>query len=210
VEGLYAGLYEQLGQWLIPLDYVAVPQLKQFRRAFGGGHQCVVLSSAGQHPLEIEVFLGVRVDLVEDLAYQFTMGLNEYGPHSTTLLIPAKKVAEKAELRYELNRELDISQISSNIEEFMLTYGYAFLDEYSSIAALDQLYNANPEQKVDYITNEYHRALRGVILAKLVQSQSWSELAQIYRRKLEKKGTPEMQLNKYLRLVEFLRNHSFN
>jgi hypothetical protein len=194
----------------MPLNYVAIPQLKQFRRAYEEGYQSVVLSSAGQHPVEVEVFLGVRVDLVEDLAYQFTMGLNEYGPYSTTLLVAAKKVAERTELRYELYQESDIHRVGNNIEEFMLTYGYTFLDQYSSISVLDQLYNGNPEQKANYITNEYHRALRGIILARLVQSQSWSELAQIYRRKLEKKGTPEVQLNKYLRLVEFLRNHSFN
>ena len=210
MEGQYSRLYEQIKHWLIPMKYTAVPQLKQFRRPYDGGHQCIVISSAGQHPVEIEVFLGIRVNLVEELAYQFTMGLSEYGPHSTTLLIPAKRVIERLELRYELHRAEDLGNVQSNIEEFMLTYGYAFLDQYSSMSALDRLYNAKPEQKVGYIINEYHRALRGIILAKLVQSQFWPELAQIYQRKLEKKATPEVQLDKYIRLVEFLRNHSFN
>ncbi|MEM9671920.1 MAG: hypothetical protein ACFB15_26285 [Cyclobacteriaceae bacterium] len=203
-------LTERLEQHLAPLNFEKTPHLKQFRRACKGGYQCIVLSLAGQHPLEIEIFLGVRLDLVEELVYQFTMGLREYRPHSTTLLTPAKKVTEKAELRYELHQESDVEKVGNDIKEFMLTYGYDFLDQYNGVSALDQLYNANPEQKADYITNEYHRALRGVILAKLVQSQSWPELVQFYQRKLEKKGTPEVQLNKYLRLVEFLKNHSFN
>ncbi|MEO0331899.1 MAG: hypothetical protein AAF223_09460, partial [Bacteroidota bacterium] len=65
-------------------------------------------------------------------------------------------------------------------------------------------------QKSFYITNEFHRALRGVVLAKLAQRPNWEELVKQYRIKLQKKALPEVQMQSYGKLIGFLKYRSFS
>ncbi|WKN46049.1 hypothetical protein [Tunicatimonas pelagia] len=207
---LFNKLYSELALTLISLDYEAFPARRQFRRISENGYHSMILSVAGQQPTEIEVFLGIRIDMVEELAYQFTDGLKEYGPYSTTLIVPARKISSEPQYFYSLTTEGDIPEIQRKIMLFMNEQGFPFLKEYGNVKALDKLYNQNPEQKLSYVTNEFHRALRGIVLAKLAQQSSWKELVEQYRTKLQKRGLPEVQMQRYERLANFLTNYSFS
>lgn len=210
MQPLIARLYHQIDGWISQQTFEPIPPMNQFRRVVNNGFQIIVLSSAGTSPVEVEVFLGVRIDLVEQLAYQFTAGLSGYGPYSTTLLVPARKVIQKEIGRYTLYQEGDIEETHRQFQALMTEYGFAFLDQFSGVSALDVLYNSEPSKKQEYLTNEFHRALRGIILAKLVDRPSWLDLTEIYQAKLEKRAVPEVQLAKYQQLVSFLKNYSFN
>jgi len=207
---LYGKLYSELAIELKELNYATISSKRQFRRTNKNGYYSIILSAAGQQPIEIEIFLGIRIDMVEDLVYQFTNGLKEYGPYSTTLIVPTRKISSESQYYYSLATEKDIPNILHKIIHFLNGQGFPFLAEYGNVRALNELYNQYPEQKLTYITNEFHRALRGIVLAKLAQQPQWKKLVDQYRAKLQKRGLPEVQMQSYERLVRFLTNYSFS
>ncbi len=203
-------LYTKLELKLKTLKYQAVPSRRQFRQVSANGYHSILLSVAGQSPVNIELFLGIRIDMVEDLVYQFTDGLREYGPYSTTLIVPARKISSESQYSYQLATEEEIPDVLHKIMHFLNERGFPFLKEYGSVEVLNKLYNQHPEQKMSYVTNEFHRALRGIVLAKLDQQPRWKELVDQYRTKLQKQGLPEVQMQGYERLVQYLTNYSFS
>ncbi|MEM9830868.1 MAG: hypothetical protein AAF944_09525 [Bacteroidota bacterium] len=182
----------------------------QFRRTNKGGYSSVVLSAGGRQPTEVEVFLGIRINLVEELIYQFTSGLTGYGSYSTTLLVPTRKIASEFPYFYSLATNADIPVIVPQIMQFLIQRGWTFLEKYHSVKSLDALYNQEPTQKSPYLTNEFHRALRGIALAKLAQRPDWEHLVKQYQSNLQKKVIPETQMQNFARLANFLRYHSFS
>ena len=207
---MYEKLYFELAHALKGLNYEPILARRQFRQHNESGYRSIVLSGAGKQSSEISVFLGIRINMVEDLVYQFTEGLQDYGLYSTTLLVPAKNITSKSQYFYLLNTESDIPEILHKIMKFLNEEGFKFLEEYSSVKALNELYNQPPNKKLAYITNEFHRALRGIVLAKLTQRPHWTELVGQYRSKLQKQGLPEARLQKYEQLARFLTNYSFS
>lgn len=182
----------------------------QFRKVNNGGFCSVVISVGNSFPALAELHLGIRVDLVEQLAYQFTTGLTEYGPHSTTLITSAGRIVEKPYYRFPLERPSDTDVVAEQMEQFMQTEGFAFLDKYRRIEALDALFNTEPHEKSPYLTNRLHRSLRGIILAKLTHRARWSWLVTSYRAQLTLRGTPEPMMQNYDRLANYLRTFSVN
>ncbi len=206
----FNGLYAALKESLNALNFVEILAKRQFQRANSSGYSSVVLSVAGREPTEIEVFLGIRINLVEELVYQFTNGLRDYGPFSTTLLVSGRKVAPEFPYFYRLAKEADVHATKQQILSFLHQYGFPFLDKHQSAKSLDALYNQEVAQKSFYVINEFHRALRGIILAKLAKRPNWEELVEQYRVKLQKKALPEVQMQNYEQLVNFLKYHSFS
>ena len=93
---------------------------------------------------------------------------------------------------------------------FMEQQGFGFLKQYSNAQALDTLYNQHPERKSLYLPNLFHRALRGVTLAKLAQRLDWLDLVQIYRAALMARNTPPPLMAQYDQLAHYLRTFSVN
>ena len=203
-------LAESLYPFLSPYDFEAEYASCQFRRKDDRGFSSIIISTGGTLPALVELHLGIRLDLVEQLAYQFTSGLAEYGPHSTTLITSAGRILGQPYHRFSLDRLSDVSQIATQIRQFMLEYGFAFLEKYRRIEALDELFNATPHEKSPYFTHRLHRSLRGIILGKLVDRPHWERLVTGYRAQLTLHGTPEPMMHNYDRLADYLRAFSIN
>ena len=209
-ESLGKSLMTQLGSFFELYDFTTVSAYYQFRKRHPTGFNNVIVSVGNAWPTLAELHLGVRIDLVEQLVYQFTSGLAEYGPHSTTLFTSAGRVLGQPYHRYPVDHPSDIEPVAEQMKQFMYADGFHFLKKYQRIEALDTLFNEEPHQKSPYLTNRLHRSLRGIILAKLAHRDHWQRLVIGYRAQLTLRGTPEPMMQSYDRLADYLRTFSVN
>ena len=203
-------LYYSLEDYFLSQSFLAIPTLQQFRKATSQGFITVIVSAPAPWPTLAELHLGVRIDLVETLAYQFTNGSAGYGKHSTTLITSSGNILGDPYQRYPVESERATPNAVQQMRDFMKQQGFAFLEKYSHVQALDALYNRHPEQKSPHLPNLFHRALRGVTLAKLAQRPGWSELVQVYRTALLARSTPPALMAQYDQLAHYLRTFSVN
>ena len=190
--------------------YVLLAAQNQFRKSTNQGFFNLIVAAGPTFPALAELHLGIRIDLVEQLVYQFTIGLAGYGPHSTTLITSGGRIVGEPYQRYSLEQATDVSAVTQRMKDFLRTEGFPFLEEYGHVKPLDELYNRRPDEKSPYLTNALNRILRGIILAKLAQRNSWSDLVSDYRSQLIQRGTPESLVERYDRLVDYLRTFSVN
>ncbi len=200
-------LLSELKTYLAPVMFRYLPHLSQYRRVTETGFHCVILSAGSGCPVIAELQLGIRLDIIEQLVYQFTSGLSGYGTHSTTLLVSMGRLRDQPYERYTLEHPADAQQVGQAMGDFIKSVGFDFFRRYNSIAALDELYNATDTQ---WLPNLSHRSLRGIILAKLAHRSGWPELVARYRAQLQQRGTPEVMMNKYEQLAAYLRHFSVN
>ena len=191
-------------------DYQLLLPLHQLRKETGSGFHSIIIAAGPATPTLAELHLGIRIDVVEDLVYQFTSGLAGYGPHSTTLIASAGRVQGVPYWRYELSKPDDCAAVARQMSEFLEAAGFLFLQKYQRIEALDALFNGEPQQKLLLLPNLLHRSLRGVVLAKLTQRSRWEQLVGSYRDQLMRRGTPEPMMKRYALLTHHLRNFSVN
>lgn len=170
----------------------------------------MVVATGKSFPTLAELHLGVRLDRVEQLGYQFTLGLTEYGLHSTTLITSAGRISGQPYQRYTLDQPTDVDTTARQMMDFMDAAGFDFLNKYGTLQALDKLFNNQPTEKSLFLVNPLHRSLRGIILAKLTQRNAWEQLVDTYRTQLVRRGTPEPLIYRYDRLVDYLRTFSVN
>ncbi len=183
---------------------------KQFRRATKAGFQCVFLSLIKPLPMVAEIKLGIRIDAVESLVYQFTTGLAMHQYQSNTFIASLGEILEEPYLRYEVAKEAEIQAVAEKIENFMTKTGFHFLKGHDDIYKLEKTFNKNPDKKWTYAYNDYHRCLRGIVLAKITGNREFISLIATYRRRLVKQGTATKLIEKYDKLAAFLKNFSFN
>lgn len=202
-------IVEELNPFFKNKEYQWLQHQQQFRKLRKNGFHNILINVKGCPGL-IDVKLGVRLDLVEQLAYQFTTGLSGYQAHSNTLIIKMGELMGQPHLRFEAKHEEDIQEAALQIIGFMQTRGFAFLEEHSAVDRLDKLFNEHPEQKLKYAHNEFNRCLRGIVLARLAGRKDWQGLIAIYRRSLQKKNTAPQLMENYEKLSRFLKYFSLN
>ncbi|MGB3849119.1 MAG: hypothetical protein WA958_04080 [Tunicatimonas sp.] len=167
----------------------------------------MIVSVGGTLPAFAELQLGIRLDLVEQLVYQFTTGLAGYGPHSTTLLVSAGHLQGRPYHRYVLSRPTDVAEVAQAMNIFVTSDAISFFERYSNIAALNELYNATDTR---WLPHHLNRSLRGITLAKLAQQPNWPDLVAHYRTQLWQRGTPAVLMDRYEQLATYLRHFSIN
>ncbi|MEK6475900.1 hypothetical protein WJR50_00145 [Catalinimonas sp. 4WD22] len=202
-------IVKELNPFFRNKEYQWLQHLQQFRKLRKNGFHNILINVKG-YPSLIDVKLGVRIEMVEQLAYQFTTGLSDYQVHSNTLMIKMGELIDQPHLRFEAKHEEDIKAAALQIMGFMQTKGFAFLEEHSEVNRLDKLFNDNPYHKLIYTYNAYNRCLRGIVLARLAGRRDFQELVNIYRKSLLKKNTPPQLMEKYDKLSKFLKNFSLN
>jgi len=209
---LEAQVAERLQPLLRERGYQWLPHLHQFRRSRSKGFSCVILSTSHyENGSLLEVHLGLRHDDVENLAFPFTNGLPGFQPDSMTLVTPMSRLFGKPYQRFEVRSQdsLDsaIEQLSSQLQE----EGLEFLKDYSELAAVDRLLNAQPEEPVQLLHNQINRCFRALVSAKLRQRTDFAALAEHYARFLQERlFAPAPTLEKFGRLRRFLEQYSMN
>ncbi len=187
------------------------PAVQQFRREAPGGFQCVIFSAtAYADTVVFEAHLGIRLESVEGLAFPYTNGLPGFSADSMTLVTPAARLRGKRFERRQLDSLAAADAALAATFRFLEADGLPFLNRYSDLPAMDELYNSEPMRPLDLVHNQTNRCLRGVTLARLAGRDDFDRLVRIYRQQLNILHAPDFAVRKYEELVRFLRSYSPN
>lgn len=206
------GVVDALAEQLKHYGFDWLPRLHQFRRSSEHGFSCLILSSSPATEGSImEAHIGLRLDAVENLSFPFTNGLPGFQPDSMTLVTPMARLYGQRFQRLNLKDEKDQEAAAQLFGAQLKETGLPFIKQYSTISALDQLFNDAPSNPLSLVHNQINRCFRGIVLAKLVHRPDFKEVAQAYAHVLsEKLYAPEQTIAKFHRLCDFLLHYSMN
>jgi hypothetical protein len=88
--------------------------------------------------------------------------------------------------------------------------GLGFMQQCSSIAHLNQLFNKMPSKPCRYLYNQSHRCFKGLVIAKLSHNKRYPAIKSIYRDALKTYGAKQGYLTSFDKLAGFLEHYSVN
>ncbi len=206
-----AGLMAHLTNFFEKYEYELLLSRNQFRKKLDTGFQNVI-PSVSQYTQEslVEINMGVRLDVVENAINQFTSHLKEFHPDTNTIITSLGHLMGKQYFRYKVASKDDLARVCGQIRSFMEEKGFLFLDKSLDIGHLDILLNTEPRKISPYCPNYYHQCLKGMVIARINQNPEWDELALVYRGTMRKRALPEEQIQKFDKLIYFLKSFSMN
>jgi hypothetical protein len=205
-----------MGGFFARHGFAPLPEKKQFRKRTETGFQNVIFS-ATRYDTEtwLEVNFGLRHDRIEQVAQQFLGNLEEFRADANTLVVSIGKFNDTHYFRYKIGHgeptgSSDLDDTCAEIQTFLVERGFGFLDQHDNLAALDRLFNAAPTKPCKFLYNQVHRGFKGLIAARLMNSDEFLPLADLYRNQLVRLGATFHELHQYERLLSFLLYHSVN
>jgi len=204
-------IWQTFTDFLQGFGYTAMPDRKQFRKPFSGGFKAVMLAvTPYDDDYVFEVTLGTRVDLVEDLVYQFTNGLKGYTPDSNTFAASTGRLSGKRYLRYTVSTTDKFQQVFEDISQQFTSRWFSFLDRAVKVDYLDELYNDRPLEENTLVYNQINRCFRGIVLAFLAHNKNYHHINTAYLGYLRQINAPYMIIENYKKLIAFLNVYSMN
>ncbi|MGB0523298.1 MAG: hypothetical protein ACPGJS_10090 [Flammeovirgaceae bacterium] len=204
-------LYHELYDFFYDYEFDLLPNKKQFRRTLSCGFQSVIFSpSAYEGELWLEVNLGIRLNMIEELAQQFLDNHAPYQQDALTLVASIGKLSDNKYFHYKIAEKDDLYYACEEIKRFMEDTGFEFLNTHSSISAMDELLNDRPNKPSKFLYNQSHRCFKGITAAKLVHNPIFLDLVDAYRKFLQKTGTKHSLINQYDKLTNYLFHFSLN
>ncbi|GEM_PF-598301 len=204
-------LYTSLNDFLSQKDFEMRPDLKQFRRETPTGFQNIILSfSPYQAETYLEVNIGTRLNMVEEIVQQFLDNMPEFWRQANTVVVSVGKINDAKYFRYRIADDEDLHVCTEQVIEFMDQRGFMFLEYASHLKNLDVMFNAKPHQSVKYLYNQLHRCFKGVVIARLSHNPHFLTLIEQYHDKLLKLGASPTNMAEYDRLVNYLLHFSAN
>ncbi len=213
-------LLEHAQEFLLPYfehkQYALLPGTAQYRRKTSFGHAGVIVSAmASDEYVQLRLHLGVRQDLLEK-ALIGTFGQSSYYSNdSYSLLIDARLIDP---LLSALPQDFRIDErLNERVEErceafirFMDDKGFAFLDKYRKLSAIDRLYNEKPRLSARWCNHHYQRCFRGMTAAFIRHRSDVSALYAMHRDYLIQRGYEGQVLQKFERNFALQEKLSFN
>lgn len=189
---------DHIGEYLLPYfehkRYMPHRGAGEFRRKTSFGRSAVyynaVTSDTGTF---VDFHLGLRHDLVE-LRLSSLFGQREYyRADSCTLLVDTRKLRRvpndgRTVLRAEITSLAHLRSVCDEFIDFMDRTGFPFLEKYSSLAAVDRLYNDLPQTSSAWCNNSYQRCFRGMTIAEILRRENMEELRERHRAYLLSRG----------------------
>ncbi|HAA15081.1 MAG TPA: hypothetical protein DCE41_26655 [Cytophagales bacterium] len=210
VENLEERVFLELAPTLEAAGFREFRAMKQFRRPTQTGFQNILLSISGQGPYVLEVHLGIRSHMVEELLQQFVSIPLHFAPHATTLHAPLYQIDHAIPRRFRFDSEKEVAAMCEFVLEVMQDTGFDYFEEHSAIDAIDRVLNEAPDRDSPFLYNQLHRCFRGLIVAKMAQNLELPQLIDTYHKHLERKAAPQSLINRYERLAVLLHNFSLN
>ncbi|MCB0589201.1 MAG: hypothetical protein KDD06_28190 [Phaeodactylibacter sp.] len=203
---------ERLAPFFRECGFTWLPHLHQFRKSTERGFTCLAIAvSDCEGGSLLEAHLGIRIDAVENLTFPFTNGLPGFQPDSMTLVTPLARLKGKPYERIELSDENSADEAAAAIRQQFEEKGLAFLSHYSSLENMDNLFNRTPEEPLPLVYSQSNRCFRAVAMARLLSRKDFELLVENYSLRLAHElFVPLPTLDKFSRLVEFLRHYSQN
>ncbi|WP_026994015.1 hypothetical protein [Flectobacillus major] len=198
-------LYEKLHDFFYGHDFILMADKKQFRKFTPSGFLNVIFTATTyEGETWLEVNFGCRHEQIEQIAQQFLGNTRDYWPDANTLVISIGKFNNAKYFRYKIIEEHDLDDICEEIKEFLNTQGFVFLTENNNLNAIHHIFNDLPNKTCKYVYNQTHRCFKGMIAAKLINSDKFLEIAEKHRKYMVISGAPEDDFITYERLMSFL------
>ncbi|EMR04342.1 hypothetical protein [Cesiribacter andamanensis] len=207
---------KQLYDHLLPLfsehGYALQPHTKQFRKQSRNGFRAALLSVSGDRQEQtIDLSLSIRMDVVEELVYQFLSGPPRFSMQdSTTIVASYGRLNRDPYTRFVVRGEDELQEVCQRIETYMVEKGFRFLERFDHLKKIDALINRAPDKPCPYLYNQIHRCYRGIIIAKLTCRTDYNKLVKTYLKYLQNQWAPRSVITNYKKLVKFLKYFSLN
>lgn len=150
--------------------------------------------------------LAIRVDEVEDLYHKVSDFEPKYQKDTPTIWPTVKDLQRtKHDYEYALDSTDDVDLVAANLFDIFKKLALPFLEKNSSIDAIDELLNSDPENENSIFDIPKERFYRGVIVAKLAKRENYNEIVEIYRKHLSRINT--RYLENYEKLIDILHSN---
>jgi len=147
--------------------------------------------------------LAIRIDEVEEIYHKVSRFEPKYQKDTPTIWPTIRGLqGSKVGYEYELDSVEDITPVVGKLFSIFEDIALPFLEENSSIAAIDNLLNSNPENEDSIFDTPVPRFYRGVIVAKLAKRENYGQIVEAYRKHLSRIDGP--YLINYEKLIEIL------
>lgn len=167
------------------------------------------VSPIGQACL-LEIYLGSRIDPVEQLVNQFSRHLIDFQAESNTVLTSWAHLEEQPIYRLNIANGQELALATEKVIQFLEIKGLAFLEQSTQISVLDEWVNDRHLFPNPHIKNVFHRCLRGMVLAHLNHNPKLIEIGDYYQQKLAQLARPDREQVGFAQLFKFLSNFSVN
>lgn len=147
--------------------------------------------------------LAIRMDKVEEI-FHMVSGFEPQYQKDTPTIWPTIKDLRKAKDGYEyaLDSAQDLEPLAAELFRIFSDIALPFLENNSSIEAIDKLLNLNPESESSVFNAMYKRFYRALIVAKLAKRANYEQIVETYRQHLLEDGG--YHLENYEKLVKIL------
>ncbi|AHM61456.1 hypothetical protein D770_16010 [Flammeovirgaceae bacterium 311] len=204
-------IYNSLNPLFKDKGYELLPFQKQFRLPTRNGYRAALIAVNGtRYEQTIDLHLGIRLDIVEDLVNQFIRDLPVNHKENTTITASYGRLTEQPYKRFLVKDEADISAVCKRIESFMTGKGFKFLESFDRLRKIDGLINRKPEQACYLLNSQIIRCFKGIALAKMTHRTDFNRLVKTYLNYLHKQWAPQAVIDNYKKFVRFLRFYSLN
>jgi len=130
--------------------------------------------------------LAIRIDEVEQIYHQVSGYEPKYQKVSVTIDTSIQELRKRdRDYEYALDTYEDINPLTEELFAIFKNIALPFLEENSSIIALNSLLNHDPKDPDSIFCIPQHRFFRGVILAKLANDDRFDYISEIYRSAVE-------------------------
>lgn len=203
-------IYDKLDPVFRRKGYKRQAHKKQFILSTPNGFRCVQIALHRQEGQQlVDLRLGIRLNVIEELANQFLPAV-QTSAETTTILTSYGNLGLEPQPKLLLESEDDLHLLCRRIEGFMHSKGFRFLEHMDHLRKLDKLLNRKPQKNCPFLTNQYNRCFKGIVAARITHRADFNLLVKHYLRFLEREWAPHEFIDRYKRLVRFMRFYSIN
>lgn len=179
--------------------------LSQFRKKTNKGFINFVLSFSEYSDLMIfEGDAGLRIDAIEEMAYPFTNGLKSFQPDSHTLISSIGRLKGKRFERHTIGTEEELEAVLAKIRADIKGEVEPFWTKYQDLGSLRQLFNYTKEEQLRLVQNWNYAPLRGIVVAKILNSSDLEALIIKHRAVLKELSAHDVLKERYEQLAIYL------
>lgn len=204
-------IYKLLQPLFQAQGYELIAAKKQFRKRTRNGFRSVIFSISGKADEQIlDIYFGLRFDVIENLVQQFLCGPAQDEKESNTILVSLNRLKEPPLQRFIITDTSSLHDACKEISEFMQDKGFRFLQAFDRLRRVDAKINRRPQAPSPYMYNQIHRCFKGVVIARILQRNDFEMLTTIYRNYLYSQWAPAHVMDNFNKLVNYLKYFSFN
>lgn len=186
---LLSHLEEELTPRLSPHGFQFVKAQEAYTRTRDGVSNFFYLGITSMKGLFmlIDPSAGIRFDRVERIFHEVSGMKGRDAKESWTLWGSWRNTIRDPKIRgmFRVEGSSDISAAVKWVESDFLEFAIPMFEKFTTLEALDSLFNSTPSSDAGYAGNSDNKATRGIITAAILRRNDFDRLAAEHRRKLQ-------------------------